>query len=287
MWLQQASSRNSLVATVFHREFASLLLHKTSEIVWLVSLICQYLYPAIFSSIAVFGFFTTVALFVAGFAALSVLLYPTDEAKAAVSLKDVKVVKGRPHYYSNKKEEYAQMRFDLDADLSSLFNWNTKQIFVYVYASYSSSDKESTLLPQSESIIWDTIISAPESPYSFNALRERFFPSKSSSKRTTGAKKSTKKDKAAPGVLRLRNQRAKYQISDITGKMAERSNVTLSVGWNVQPWVGALWWSPGSGAVPRTDGDSGTSKPFKFPALKTKANAKTAEGQGQAKKVEV
>ncbi|KAE8135524.1 signal peptidase subunit-domain-containing protein [Aspergillus pseudotamarii] len=236
---------------------------------------------------AVFGFFTTVALFVAGFAALSVLLYPTDEAKAAVSLKDVKVIKGRPHYYSNKKEEYAQMRFDLDADLSSLFNWNTKQLFVYVYASYSSSDKESTLLPQSESIIWDTIISAPESPYSFNTLRERFFPSKSSSKRTTGAKKSTKKDKAVPGVLRLRNQRAKYQISDITGKMAERSNVTLSVGWNVQPWVGALWWSPGSGAVPRTSGDAGRSKPFEFPALKTKATAKAAEGQGQAKKAEV
>ncbi|KAE8380797.1 signal peptidase subunit-domain-containing protein [Aspergillus bertholletiae] len=237
---------------------------------------------------AVFGFFTSVALFVAGFAALSVLLYPTDDAKAAVSLKDVKVVKGRPHYYSNKKEEYAQMRFDLDADLSSLFNWNTKQLFVYVYASYSSSNKESTLLPQTESIIWDTIISAPESPYSFNALSERFFPSKSSSKRTTGSKKSTKKDKAAPGILRLRNQRAKYQISDITGKMAERSNVTLSVGWNVQPWVGALWWSPGSGAVPRTAGDSGRSKPFEFPALKTKANAKAAEGsQGQAKKVEV
>jgi hypothetical protein len=40
---------------------------------------------------AVFGFFTTVALFVAGFAALSVLLYPTDATTAEVSLKDVKM----------------------------------------------------------------------------------------------------------------------------------------------------------------------------------------------------
>lgn len=40
---------------------------------------------------AVFGFFTTVALFVAGVAALSVLLYPADDAKAQVALKDVKV----------------------------------------------------------------------------------------------------------------------------------------------------------------------------------------------------
>ena len=40
---------------------------------------------------AVFGFFTTVALFVAGFAALSVLLFPTDKINTEVSLRDVKV----------------------------------------------------------------------------------------------------------------------------------------------------------------------------------------------------
>jgi hypothetical protein len=39
----------------------------------------------------VFGFFTTVALFVAGVAALSVLLYPAHDAKAEVSLKNVQV----------------------------------------------------------------------------------------------------------------------------------------------------------------------------------------------------
>ncbi|KAL4894499.1 signal peptidase subunit-domain-containing protein [Aspergillus ambiguus] len=223
---------------------------------------------------AVFGFFTTVAMFVAGLAALSVLLYPTDATTADVVLKDVKVTKGRPHYYSTKKEEYAQIRFDLDADLTPLFNWNTKQLFVYVYASYSSSDKTSTRLPNSEAIIWDTIIPAPESPYSFAALRERFFPEKPKSQKRSPAKK-TKKDAAAePGVLRLRGQRAKYQIGDITGRLAERSNVTLSVGWNVQPWVGALWWSPATGAVPRTAGAVHSSKPFDFPALKTKAPPK-------------
>ncbi|RHZ69587.1 hypothetical protein CDV55_106357 [Aspergillus turcosus] len=236
----------------------------------------------------VFGFFTTVALVVAGVAALSVLLYPAHDAKAEVALKNVQVIKGRPNYYSTKKEEYAQIRFDLNADLSSLFNWNTKQLFVYVYASYPSSDKKSSLLPNSESIIWDTIISAPESPYSFNALRQRFFPAKSSSsgrknqKRSTSASKKTsasRKESLAPGVLRLSNQRAKYQISDITGKLAERENVTLSVGWNVQPWVGALWWSPGSGAVPRTAGTVVSSKAFDFPALKgSKASAAKAAG---------
>ncbi|KAL3462578.1 putative microsomal signal peptidase subunit [Aspergillus heterothallicus] len=235
---------------------------------------------------AVFGFFTTVALFVAGIAALSVLLYPTDTVSAKVQLKDAKVIKGRPHYYSTKKEEYAQLKFDLDADLSPLFNWNTKQLFVYVYATYSSADSGVSTAPATQSIIWDTIIEAPESPYSFANLRERFFPAKTSigSKRSTSAanknknkKKSSKKEHTAPGVLRLRDQKSKYQISDITGKMAERSNVTLSVGWNVQPWVGALWWAPGSGAVPRTGGKNGVSKAFDLPALK--GSKPKAEGE--------
>lgn len=40
---------------------------------------------------SVFGFFTTVALVVAGLAALSVLLFPTDAPTASVQLKNVQV----------------------------------------------------------------------------------------------------------------------------------------------------------------------------------------------------
>ncbi|KAJ5461468.1 uncharacterized protein N7458_003020 [Penicillium daleae] len=244
---------------------------------------------------AVFGFFTTVALVVAGFAALSVLLFPTDTTTASVQLKNVQVTKGRPHYYSTKREEYAQIRFDLDADLSPLFNWNTKQLFVYVYATYSSSDNANTQTRASEAIIWDSIIPASPSPYSWEALKEKataLLPAsltssssaksagKRGAKRNSKTSASSKKKKAAaepasPGVLRLRGQKAKYQISDITGQLAERQNVTLSVGWNVQPWVGALWWAPGTGAVPRTEGQIVSSDGFDFPALK----GKKVEGQ--------
>ncbi|OQE19453.1 hypothetical protein PENSTE_c015G08031 [Penicillium steckii] len=234
---------------------------------------------------AVFGFFTSVALVVAGLAALSTLLFPTDATTASVQLKNVQVVKGRPHYYSAKREEYAQIRFDLDADLSPLFNWNTKQLFVYVYATYSSSDNPDSQLRNSESIIWDSIIPATPSPYSFDALKEKVLPHLPASitgntgkktKRNTAKSKAAEKNKKSaktesePGVLRLRGQKAKYQISDITGRLAERQNVTLSVGWNVQPWVGALWWAPATGAVPRTEGTIVNSEAFDFPALKQK-----------------
>jgi len=95
---------------------------------------------------------------------------------------------------------------------------------------------------------------------------------KRATKRAKASKKEQKKEK--PGVLRLRGQKAKYQISDITGRLAERGNVTLSVGWNVQPWVGALMWAP-NGPVPRTEGTIVSSDAFDFPALK----GKKVEGQ--------
>ncbi|KAL4964396.1 signal peptidase complex subunit SPC3 [Aspergillus stella-maris] len=232
------------------------------------------MHSTIYRAQAVFGFFTTVALFVAGFAALSVLFFPTSDVTSDVRVKDVKVIKGRPHYYAMKKEEYAQMRFDLDADLSPLFNWNTKQLFVYVYATYSSSENPSPNTPITQSIIWDTIIEAPESPYSVANLRERFLGTKNTRAQTT--KKNTKNSKDKTGVLRLRDQKSKYQISDITGHMAERQNVTLSVGWNVQPWVGALFWAPGTGAFPHTEGSTGGKKAFDLPALKVAKKTATA-----------
>jgi signal peptidase complex subunit 3 len=85
-------------------------------------------------------------------------------------------VRGRPHYYSKKEEQYANVRFSLDADLSSLFTWNTKQVFVYVSAvwpssntSYSSKDLEAgTGKEMNEAVIWDTIITSPSSDHLSN-----------------------------------------------------------------------------------------------------------------------
>lgn len=97
-------------------------------------------------------------------------------------------------------------------------------------------------------------------------------------KRLAKPSKSAKnKKEAQAGVLRLRGQKGKYQVSDITGRLAERQNVTLHVGWNVQPWVGALFWAPGTGAVPRTGGTIVTSEPFDFPELKGNKKAAAEE----------
>jgi hypothetical protein len=63
-----------------------------------------------------FGFFTSAAFAVAAAIAISVLLIP-QAPSASLELKNVQVVKGRPHYYSTKREQYAHVKFDLDAGM--------------------------------------------------------------------------------------------------------------------------------------------------------------------------
>ena len=78
-------------------------------------------------------------------------------------------VRGRPHYYSSKKEEYAIIKFSLDADLSSLFTWNTKNLFVYVTAEWpSAGGSGSGQNATNQAVIWDSIITAPSADHLAN-----------------------------------------------------------------------------------------------------------------------
>lgn len=57
---------------------------------------------------------------------------------------------------NNKPKENSRIKFDLDADLTSLFNWNTKQIFVYLTATYQGKNS------QNKVTYWDKIITSEE-----------------------------------------------------------------------------------------------------------------------------
>ncbi|KIW29806.1 uncharacterized protein PV07_05593 [Cladophialophora immunda] len=221
-----------------------------------------------------FGYFTSCAFTLACIiAVLSIIPFPapTGSPSASISVRNVQVVKGRPHYYSPKREEYAQIRFDLEADLSSLFTWNTKQLFVYVTANYPGGKGDTRGM--SEAVIWDTIITATPTPWSWQNLKQAYFPekkSKSKSRKNSNTKSKTK-DLVKPGVISLKNQKPKYQITDPSGVISERSNATLQVSWNVQPWVGALVWDKGylGDRIGKwAPGGVGTSETFEFPPLK-------------------
>jgi len=141
----------------------------------------------------VFGFFTTVAFVVATFIALSDFLSPrTPSARILVNNLQVSVshfiphfsplhmesnankltnrVKGRANYYSKTKEEYAHIRFSLSTDLSSLFTWNTKQVFIYVTATWPNSNATAVAngVGENEAVIWDEIVTSPSADHLTN-----------------------------------------------------------------------------------------------------------------------
>lgn len=117
----------------------------------------------------VFGFFTTVASVIAMLIAGTDLLAARSPS-GSVRVTNKQVVMGRPYYYSTKKEEYAIIKFSLDADLSSLFTWNTKQVFVYVTAEWpaSASAADGTANATNQAVIWDQIITSPSSDHLAN-----------------------------------------------------------------------------------------------------------------------
>ena len=147
---------------------------------------------------------------------------------------------------------------------------------MWVAASYPSSNLTSIDPPRSEAVIWDTIINSQSQSHPFNPLQ--YFSNPKPLKKSSKAKKGTSKKQEPeiePGIVRVKNQKPKYQITDITGKLAERQDVVLYVGWNVQPWVGALTWTFGEGQeFWKWKGvRGGKSKVFELPPLKGKSSS--------------
>ncbi|SCU79164.1 LAME_0A07514g1_1 [Lachancea meyersii CBS 8951] len=114
-------------------------------------------------------------------------------------------------YYGSvngKPKENIRLSFDLDADLTPLFNWNTKQIFAFVTATYDGKLKNGV---KSEVTFWDTIIT----------------------------------DKAEAHIT-LENLKSKYSVWDLEEKLSER-DLTFHLHWNIQPWIGTLIYGKTTG----------------------------------------
>ncbi|VUC19929.1 unnamed protein product [Clonostachys rosea] len=208
---------------------------------------------------SVFGFFTTVA-FVLGCFIAATDFYAERAPSGTLKVSNLQVVKGRPHYYSSVQEEYAIIKFSLDADLSHLFTWNTKQVFVYVTAEWPAP--KSGVNATNEAVIWDSIITNPSADHLKNigpATMKKL-------------KKSAQGKTIAPdrGILSLRNQRPKYQITHPSRKIADTENVKLKLHYNVQPWFGLLTWNQNQDIGFWKAIKGGVSAPFSLPSIKKK-----------------
>lgn len=100
-----------------------------------------------------------------------------------------------------KPKENAKFKFDLIADFSDLVDWNTKQIFTYVFVEF---DDDYDNINESKLIIWDKILTDKNNVY-----------------------------------INTKNIKSKYSIWDYTKTLKGRTG-QLKLGYNIQPYIGPL-----------------------------------------------
>ncbi|ODQ65201.1 signal peptidase 22 kDa subunit [Nadsonia fulvescens var. elongata DSM 6958] len=155
----------------------------------------------------VFGHFTSVFLMLA--AAIMLLSYThwwlEDIWELPMSVRSVepKILMKYSRRFggsNNQGKENCKLKVDFDGDLTPLFNWNTKQLFVYLTAEYDGDRPDIS----NKVIFWDQII-------------------------------TDKKD----AVLDYHNLASLYSVYDTTNSFNQR-NATIRLEWNIQPYVGWL-----------------------------------------------
>ncbi|WFD22129.1 hypothetical protein MEQU1_000791 [Malassezia equina] len=109
-----------------------------------------------------------------------------------------------------RMQQFVETKLDLDLDLNPLFNWNTKQVFLSLTASYESPRRvrvwiRTYMQGQNDVVIWDKIV-------------------------------RNKQD----AVIRLRNLRNKYGMREYTKSFDNVTSVDYRVEWNVMPYVGIM-----------------------------------------------
>jgi len=119
-------------------------------------------------------------------------------------------VKNVPNYSANRaKNDLASLNFDIQVDVSPVFNWNVKQLFLYLVAEYSTPSN-----PVNQVVLWDKIILRGESP-----------------------------------VIDVSSANPKYYFWDDGNGLLGNENVTLVLRWNVIPNAGYLPLVQASGST--------------------------------------
>lgn len=114
-------------------------------------------------------------------------------------------VRGQP-------KENMKIEFDLDADLTPLFNWNTKQVFVYLTAKYNGTEKAKGHTVN-EITLWDRIL-----------------------KDSDDAK------------INLQHAKGKYSVWDLEDQLSHK-DLEFELHWNVQPWIGIMTYGKNDGSA--------------------------------------
>ncbi|XP_065886337.1 signal peptidase complex subunit 3-like [Dysidea avara] len=136
-------------------------------------------------------------------AALTFLCFLSTAFKSKltpVSVTSSDVVLKKAYMSGNMVNDLAYLTIDFKADFSSLFDWNTKQLFIYIFAEYSTADN-----PVNQVVLWDKIMLRGEK-----------------------------------AEIDYKDLSAKYPFFDDGIGLKGNKNVSLVVSWNLIPDAGML-----------------------------------------------
>lgn len=133
------------------------------------------------------------------------------DRSAPVSLKVSRVLLKKVEDFTGprKRSDLGFITFHISADLEKTFDWNVKQLFLYLSAEYSTKSNA-----VNQVVLWDKILLRGENP-----------------------------------KLDLKDVKSKYFFFDDGHGLKGNRNVTLTLSWQVIPIAGILPLVTGSGRV--------------------------------------
>ncbi|KAJ1024513.1 hypothetical protein NDA13_004444 [Ustilago tritici] len=126
---------------------------------------------------------------------------PRYQPSGNLTINQLDVVRGKAAWHMDRNiQDFIEVNFNIDADFSPLFDWNTKQVFVSLAAHY-----DSTKHIKNQVVIWDRILRS--------------------------------KQDANVAVKGGRNQ---YGLREVGRSFSNVKNVTFTLKYNIMPKVGLL-----------------------------------------------
>lgn len=132
----------------------------------------------------------------------------SDPVEYTVKIPKIKL-RSIQNYRENENSDLGILRFDLAADFAPVFNWNVKQLFIYLLAEYSTEKNV-----KNQIVLWDKIMKREDSQH-----------------------------------LSLNNMGLKYYFKDNGAGLIGNDNVTFTLHWNVVPNAGQLSLWPGKNSI--------------------------------------
>lgn len=150
---------------------------------------------------AMFAFTITILGVMTALCAFSTFFKPYDQTVNVRINTGRRLVKSVADFGSGRKtNDLGHISFDLDADFARTFDWNTKELFLYLTAHYTTKDNV-----KNQVVLWDHIMRRGD-----------------------------------PTKLELRNQNTKYYFFDDGFGLKGNPNITLTLTMNVIPNAGVL-----------------------------------------------